>query len=149
FPPTNLKLQLAGEPWKLIAPYQENYRENPLGDCTSTVSRTSQQTSAFSATLKRLASAGSTSTCVRPVTRRISADLGFPAPKLALWLTFKNCLLCLGIGDKEVAESYTVRRKASGGKRSKEASSSSAVARLPLHLISIPGYETHSVVYDC
>ncbi|KAF3558228.1 hypothetical protein F2Q69_00015029 [Brassica cretica] len=53
------------------------------------------------------------------------------------------------VGDKEVAESYTVRRKASGGKRSKEASSSSAVARLPLHLISIPGYETHSVIYDC
>lgn len=66
-----------------------------------------------------------------------------------LRLTFKNCLLCLGVGDKEVAESYTVRRKASGGKRSKEASSSSTVARLPLHLISIPGYEIHSVIYDC
>ena len=66
-----------------------------------------------------------------------------------LRLTFKNCLLCLGVGDKEVAESYTVRRKASGGKRSEEASSSSAVARLPLHLISIPRYETHSVIYDC
>ncbi|RID65134.1 hypothetical protein BRARA_D00354 [Brassica rapa] len=68
-------------------------QRKPMGDCANTVSRTSQQTSAFStnpsliSSLKRLASSRSTSTCVRPVARRISADLGFPAPtsKLVLW----------------------------------------------------------------
>ncbi|WZZ52311.1 hypothetical protein YC2023_052418 [Brassica napus] len=133
------------QPWKLIAPYQENYRENPLGDCTNTVSRTSQQTSAFSATLvkftflsqeiSRSDFAQEETLAKMSITQRLVPEA---LPRASGPLTFKNCLLCLGVGDKEVAESYTVRRKASGGKRSKEASSSSAVARLPLHLISIP-----------
>ncbi|KAF8045853.1 hypothetical protein N665_4301s0001 [Sinapis alba] len=146
-------------------------QRKPLGDCTNTVSRTSQRTSASSATvvkfenpsltssLKRLvdqtslkekledvnnSKAGvvtaprSLSTSVRPVTRRISADLFFPAPTPSLRRNSRS-----GVGDKEVAESYTVRREASGGKRSKDASSSSAVARLRLDLISIPGKKRH------
>ncbi|KAF8089285.1 hypothetical protein N665_0511s0029 [Sinapis alba] len=138
----------------------------PLGDCTNTVSRTSQQTSASSATvvkfanpsltssLKRLVDqtslkekledAGvvtapmSLSTSVRPVTRRISADLFFPAPTPSLSRNSRS-----GVGDKEVAEPYSIRRETSGGKRSKDASSSSAVARLRLDLISVPWKKRH------
>ncbi|ESQ44459.1 hypothetical protein EUTSA_v100061720mg, partial [Eutrema salsugineum] len=85
----------------------------PLGDCTNTVSRSSQQSSSSSATLVKFANPSLTSslkrlvdqtslkekskdvdnsnaaaenascslsTSVRPVTRRVAADLGFPAP---------------------------------------------------------------------
>lgn len=55
-----------------------------------------------------------------------------------------NCGYALGVGDKEVTEPYsvyTVRRKASGRKRIKDVSSSSAMPRLRLDLISTPGYE--------
>lgn len=70
----------------------------------------------------------------RPVTRRMSADLGFPASAPPQPRS--------GVGDKEVTEPYsvyTVRRKASGRKRIKDVSSSSAMPRLRLDLISTPG----------
>ncbi|CAF2171034.1 unnamed protein product [Brassica napus] len=71
---------------------------------------------------------------LRPVTRRMSADLGFaasapPRPRS-------------GAGDKDFTEPYSVyivRRKASGRKRSKDVSSSSAMPRLRLDLLSSHG----------
>ncbi|KAJ0255404.1 Uncharacterized protein HA466_0101600 [Hirschfeldia incana] len=71
---------------------------------------------------------------LRPVTRRMSADLGFPASAPPQPRS--------GVGDKEVTEPYsvyTVRRKASGRKRNKDVSSSSAMPRLRFDLISSPG----------
>ncbi|CAN7052074.1 unnamed protein product [Brassica rapa subsp. trilocularis] len=71
---------------------------------------------------------------LRPVTRRMSADLGFPASAPPRPRS--------GVGDKDFTEPYsvyTVRRKASGRKRSKDVSSSSAMPRLRLDLLSSPG----------
>ncbi|KAG5379671.1 hypothetical protein IGI04_027513 [Brassica rapa subsp. trilocularis] len=88
---------------------------------------------------------------LRPVTRRMSADLGFPAsapPRPRSGIERRNLLIrvCLvtflGVGDKDFTEPYsvyTVRRKASGRKRSKDVSSSSAMPRLRLDLLSSPG----------
>ncbi|CAH8351162.1 unnamed protein product [Eruca vesicaria subsp. sativa] len=130
-------------------------KRKPLGDCTNTVSKTTQQTSSSSSTLVKFANPNLTSslkklldqtspketledvnnskaaglvvtasTSVRPVTHRISNDLGFQAPKPSRRRKSRS-----GV----VAESYTVvRRKASGEKRNKDASSSSVLARLRL-----------------
>ncbi|WZZ66334.1 hypothetical protein YC2023_077704 [Brassica napus] len=71
---------------------------------------------------------------LRPVTRRMSADLGFPASAPPRPRS--------GVGDKDFTEPYsvyTVRRKASGRKRSKDVSSSSAMPRLRLDLLTSPG----------
>ncbi|KAF3497302.1 hypothetical protein DY000_02056374, partial [Brassica cretica] len=94
----------------------------------------------------------SLSTSLRPVTRRVSADLSFPATtpsrrqnsrsgegKLFHLLWVDYALGVGGGGDKEVAEPYTVytaTRKASPGrKRSNDA----VAANLRLDLISSPG----------
>ncbi|KAH0873920.1 hypothetical protein HID58_071282, partial [Brassica napus] len=74
---------------------------------------------------------------LRPVTRRMSADLGFPASAPPRPRS--------GVGDKDFTEPYsvyTVRRKASGRKRSKDVSSSSAMPRLRLDLLTSPGQRT-------
>lgn len=182
-------------------------QRKPLGDCTNTISRTTKQQSSSSSSvkfanpsltssLKRLVHQTSLKekhndlvetaskplcTSIRPVTRRVSADLRFPAvapsrpPKrkdvdrsesvstrgrpvtrrVSTDLVFpisappprrQNSRSGEGVsgggGDKEV---YTVPRKASGRKRSKEAasSSSSAVASLPLDLIPSLGKKTN------
>ncbi|KAL0724825.1 hypothetical protein Bca4012_039424 [Brassica carinata] len=73
---------------------------------------------------------------LRPVTRRMSADLGFPASAPPRPRSDE------GVGDGEFTEPYsvyTVRRKAPGRKRSKDVSSSSAMPRLRLDLMSNPG----------
>ncbi|KAF8114717.1 hypothetical protein N665_0034s0056 [Sinapis alba] len=70
---------------------------------------------------------------LKPVTRRMSADLAFPASAPPRPRSGE------GVGDKEVTEPYsvyTVRRKASERKRNKDVSSSSAMPRLRLDLIS-------------
>ncbi|CAH2063982.1 unnamed protein product [Thlaspi arvense] len=82
-------------------------------------------------------------TNVRPVTRRMSADLDFPASAPTRPQKSRSVE---GVGVKEVAEPYsvyTVRRKASGRKRSKDESSSGAVTRLRLDLISSSGNKTN------
>ncbi|KAG2328830.1 hypothetical protein Bca52824_000010 [Brassica carinata] len=84
---------------------------------------------------------------VRPVTRRASTDLDFPTSAPPPRRENSRSGEGAGGGDKEVAEPnsvYTVRRKASGRKRSKDAASStSAVANLRLDLISSPGKKTN------
>ncbi|CAN8279573.1 unnamed protein product [Cochlearia groenlandica] len=86
----------------------------------------------------------SVATTVKPVPRRISSDLSFPAPN--------KPRSSHGVSDKKVddpCEVYTVRRKASCVKRSNKASSSGALACLRLDLVSSTGYETHSTIYGC
>ncbi|CAH8333115.1 unnamed protein product [Eruca vesicaria subsp. sativa] len=83
-------------------------------------------------------SSAGTASRLRPVTRRMSADLGFPASAPPRTRCDE------GVGDKEevtkpYSSVYTVRRKASGRKRSKDVSSSSALPRLRLDLLSSPG----------
>uniref|UniRef100_A0A1J3JWP7 Sororin C-terminal region domain-containing protein n=1 Tax=Noccaea caerulescens TaxID=107243 RepID=A0A1J3JWP7_NOCCA len=85
----------------------------------------------------------SLSTSVKPVTRRMSTDLGFPASAPS---RPQNSRSDHGVSDKEVAEPYsvyTVRRKASGKKRNRDESSSGAVSRLRLDLVSNSGKKTH------
>ncbi|KAH0865147.1 hypothetical protein HID58_082358 [Brassica napus] len=81
----------------------------------------------------------SLSTSLRPVTRRVSADLSFPATTPSRRQNSRSGEGVGGGGDKEVAEPYTVytaRRKASPGrKRSNDA----VAANLRLDLISSPG----------
>ncbi|KAF3570977.1 hypothetical protein F2Q69_00061962 [Brassica cretica] len=81
----------------------------------------------------------SLSTSLRPVTRRVSADLCFPATTPSRRQNSRSGEGVGGGGDKEVAEPYTVytaRRKASPGrKRSNDA----VAANLRLDLISSPG----------
>ncbi|KFK34865.1 hypothetical protein AALP_AA5G203400 [Arabis alpina] len=84
----------------------------------------------------------SVATSVRPVTRRMSTDLGFPATVPSRPL---NSISEQGVGDKDIGAPYsvyTVRRKASGMKRNKDAASSGAVANLRLDLISSSGKKT-------
>ncbi|CAH8268800.1 unnamed protein product [Arabidopsis lyrata] len=149
-------------------------QRKPLADCTNTVSRSSQQSSSsvkfanpsLTSSLKRIveqttlkekpkdvitsettseSASRSLATNVRPVTRRMSADLGSPASAPSRPQTSRSDM---GVSDKDdFAEPwsvYTVRRKASGQKRSKDASSStSAAARLRLDLTSSSRKKTH------
>ncbi|EOA24697.1 hypothetical protein CARUB_v10017975mg [Capsella rubella] len=142
-------------------------QRKPLADCTNIVSRSSQQSSSsvkfanpsLTSSLKRLvdqtkiketqkpkdvitSEAASPSpapaTKVRPVTRRMSADLASPASAPSRPQTSRTEL---GVSDKEFAEPwsvYTVRRK----RNKRTSSSSSAVARMPLDLTSSSGKKT-------
>ncbi|ANM64710.1 unnamed protein product [Arabidopsis thaliana] len=147
-------------------------QRKPLADCTNTVSRSSQQSSSsvkfanpsLTSSLKRLVeqttlkekpkdvntsatapeiASRPITTDVRPVTRRMSADLASPASAPSRPQTSRSDM---GVSDKDFTEPwsvYTVRRKASGQKRSKDASSStSAAARIRLDLSSSSGKKT-------